>query len=232
MSLKESILSREFVADWLRQVPEFMDKLGIEDRPDLAARLRWLGSGGRADVVYLGERDGIKQVLKITNDPSQGLMSRVAMMDEPLGVVPIYTVVETSIPGRGGFSLPDLPPKDMAPIEVTRTWGVVEKFAVPISTLHDLGPVLIAEEAASDLVQRYFEARDAYDSGYRIDNPQTEDWRLLYAAALEWVSEACVRIGSAPTVDLHEGNWGVDPDTGDLLLIDLGQCYAPVEHAP
>jgi hypothetical protein len=219
--MTEAQESQAFVANWLRQAPEFMDELGLS-KVDLK-RLRWLGSGGRADAVYLGQ----KQVLKITNDSAQAAMSQAAMEDEPLGIIPVYAVVATDIPGRAGaFSLPDLPPKGSAPIEVTQTWGIVEKLVVPVGSLRQLGAMSIAGESPEELIKRYAATRRAYDSGVRASDPLVEEWRLLYAAALEWVEETCEAIGSSPLLDLHEDNWGVDPDTGDLLLIDLGQCYA------
>lgn len=215
--------SREYVADWLRQVPEFMEELGIQDRPDLAARLQYLGSGGRADVVYLGIRDGVRQVLKITNDPAQAALSQAALEDEPLGIVPIYDVVEAPIVRRG---LPELPKKGEAPSYATNTWGVIEKLVVPIDSLDGLG-MDIAGESPAVLAARYDKARLAADMKRRAEDPLVEEWRGLYLAAMEWLQEVCVDLGSETILDLHRGNWGVDPDSGDLLLIDLGQCYVP-----
>jgi len=213
--------SRRYVADWLRQVPEFMAELGIEDRPDLAARLQYLGSGGRADVIYLGERDGVRQVLKITNDSAQAAMSQAALEDEPLGVVTIFDVVEAPIVRRG---LPELPKKGEEPTYAANTWGVIEKLVVPIDSLDALG-MDVAGESPSALTNRFERAKVAAEQGRRHSDPLVESWRMLYAAALEWLEETCEAIGSKPLLDLHSGNWGVDPDTGDLVLIDLGQCY-------
>lgn len=219
--MTESAESREYVADWLRQVPQFMDELGIENRPDLASRLTFLGSGGRADVVFLGERDGIKQVLKITNDSAQAALSQAALEDEPVGVVPIYQVVETSITRRG---LPELPQKGQQPQYEGRTWGIIEQLVVPVDALEQVG-IEIDGEDPSTLVVRFSLALGAFQRGQRSTDPLVEDWRLNIEAAIEWVEDTCAAVGSWPNLDLHEGNFGVVPDTGELLLIDLGQCY-------
>lgn len=220
--MTESAESREYVADWLRQVPQFMDELGIEDRPDLASRLTYLGSGGRADVVYLGEYDGTKRVLKVTGDSAQAALSMAAFEDEPLGVVPVYDVVETGIIRRG---LPELPKKGEKPKYTQRTWGIIEKLVVPIESLDRLG-MEVAGMTPTKLLQLYEESRTASLQKRRAADPLAEDWRLLRDAAIEWVEETCEAIGSKPHYDFHRGNWGVDPETGELLLIDLGQCYA------
>lgn len=224
--------SREYVADWLRQVPDFMAELGLEDAPDLAARLRYLGSGGRADVVFLGERGGIKKILKVTSDSAQAALSQAALEDEPMGVVPIYEVVETEVTPRWlEHRLLELPKPGEDPWREHRTWGVVEKFVVPIGSLRRLGSTSVAGESPKELVRRFGVTWRAHEAGQRALEPLVEEWRLLYAAALEWVEETCELIGSASELDLHEDNWGVDPETGELLLIDLGQCYAVREAA-
>jgi hypothetical protein len=202
-----------------------MEDLGIKDTPDLEARLRYLGSGGRADVVFLGEVDGTKRVLKIPNDSSQAALSMAAFSDRPVGVVPIYDVVETEVRPRA--ELPELPPEGEEATYTPHTWGIVEKFVVPIGSLYHLGSgVLVDGVSPDDLVEKYLAAWRAYDTGGRASDPLVEEWRLLYAAALEWVGTTCKDVGSEPNLDLHADNWGVDPETGDLLLIDLGQCYA------
>lgn len=230
--MTESMDSREYVANWLRHLPDFMAELGIEDSEDLASRLVYMGSGGRADVIYLGERNGVKQVLKVTNDSAQGAMSMAAYEDQPEGIVPIYDVVETDAPPR--VQLPELPAKGKEPHYVPYTWGVIEKLVVPLEALREMSGDMVAGESADVLLKRWAETWRSYESGTRHRDPLVEDWRLQYAAALEWVEETCEAIGSKALLDLHEGNFGVDPDTGELLLIDLGQCYAidPVNMNP
>lgn len=213
ISESESAESRRFVADWLRQVPTFMAELGIEDRPDLAETLEYLGSGGRADVVFLGERDGIKRVLKITNDRTQATLSQAAMEDEPIGIVPIYEVVATEVEGR----VPGYP-----------TWGVIERFVVPLDALYSFPDTArVADIPVREATSRFMKAKRLALGSARAQDPEVEEWRLDYAAALEWVEEVCGQLGVDTLFDLHEGNWGVDPETGELLLIDLGQCFEP-----
>jgi len=222
----EASESRAYVADWLRQVPAFMAELGIEDRPDLDETLSYLGSGGRADVVFLGEHGGVKQVLKVTNDSAQAALSMAAFEDRPLGIVPIYDVVETDVTRRS--ALPELPRKGKPAPYAQHTWGVVEKFMVPLDALYSFGDsAKVAGVPVREATRMFLKAREDFNTGVRRSNdPLVEDWRLLYAAALEWIEETCEAVGSAPELDLHEGNWGIDPETGDLALIDLGQCYA------
>lgn len=223
--MTESMESREYVASWLRQVPEFMAELGIRGGPHLASRLQYLGSGASADVVYLGERDGTKRVLKVTGDEAQAAMSMAALEDRPPGVVTVFDVVETDIAPRS--ALPDLPKKGEAPVQRQLTWGIVEKLAVPFGNLRQLGSTRVAGFSPDDLIRRAAAAWGAYDAGRPVEDPLVENWRQLYAAALAWIGETCEQVGSRPLLDMHEDNWGVDPDTGDLLLLDLGQCYQP-----
>lgn len=236
--MSEASETRAYVADWLRQVPEFMEELGIEDSFDLASRLEFLGSGASSNVVFLGERDGVKQVLKITSDSAQAALSQAALEDEPVGVVPIYAVVETDVAPRTP-KLPLLAPPGEEPIEQTRTWGVIEQFTVPIDQLVKLTGMRITGERVDVLYNRYTRVVETFDTGQtrvmersRWDvDPLATTWLQDMSAAIEWVEDTCVAIGSAPQLDLHSGNWGVDPETGDLYLIDLGQCYA-VSAAP
>lgn len=221
----DSAYSREYVADWLKQIPSFMKDWEIQDRPDLSATLQYLGSGAGADVVFLGEREGIKRVLKVTSDGAQAALSMEAFTDKPRGVVPIYDVVETEIPPRA--ALAELPAAGEEPFYSPYTWGIVEKFVVPFDAVRLLGRTKVAGMSADELLQRYSATWRAYDDGIEATDPDVERWRKLYAAALAWTEKTCVAIGSQPKLDLHEGNWGVDPETGDLLLVDLGQCYVP-----
>lgn len=221
--MDESVESREYVAGWLREVPEFMAALGIEDRPDLAARLSFLGSGADADVIYLGEHDGVKRILKVTSDSGQAALSMAAFEDRPAGIVPIYDVIETDIEPRA--QLPELPRRGEEPQYPSQTWGVVGKLTVPLSALREMPRETVAGESSVALLERYGQTWRAYDAGGEAKDPSVEAWRSLYAAALAWVDETCRAVGSKPVLDLHEGNWGVDPETGELLLIDLGQCY-------
>lgn len=221
----DSVDSREYVAEWLKQVPAFMKKLGIKDRPDLAATLQYLGSGAGADVVFLGERGGTKRVLKVTSDGAQAALSMEAFTDKPRGVVPVYDVVETEIAPRA--ALPELSGPGEEPFYSPYTWGIVEKFVVPFDSVRLLGSTRVAGMTADELLKRYAATWRAYDDGVVADDPRVEKWRQLYAAALKWTEETCEAIGSQFKPDMHEGNWGVDPETGDLLLVDLGQCYVP-----
>jgi hypothetical protein len=227
ISESEAMGSKRYVVEWLRQVPEFMAELGIEDRPDLEETLEYLGSGGRADVIFLGERDGVKQVLKITNDGAQAALSQAALEDEPMGVVPVYAVVETEVSRRS--ALPELPRKGEEPTYEARTWGIIEKFTIPLEALYGFSDAAkVAGIPVREATQAYLRARDDFEAGVRRSaDPLVEEWRLLYAAALEWIEETCESIGVQTLLDLHEGNWGIDPETGELVLIDLGQCYAP-----
>lgn len=219
-----SFEDREYVADWLRRMPLFAELVGIDLGGDLASRLNWLGSGGRAVAIFLGEQDGEKRVLKITSDSAQAAMSQLAMRQRPEGVVPIYEVVQSSQEPKS--MLPELPKKGEDPFYVDRTWGIVEKLVVPIDALRLLGATSVAGRSPDELVALYSQTWRVYESGHPARDPDVEAWRRLYASAIEWVYEACEIVGSTPNQDLHEGNWGVDPDTGELLLIDLGQCHA------
>lgn len=231
--MTEAAESREFVANWLQQVPEFMAEIGLReaDVGPFGSRLRWLGSGGRADVVFLGERGGVKQVLKVTSDPTQAMLSQAALEDQPVGIVPIYEVVETDIASRVGE-----PP----------TWGIIEKLVVPISTLPDLyaldmktPPSLRSmSEDPMELYDRFQVAFEAWRQGAppaltgrkgrrkkaRLDEPLAEDWRMNIAAAVDWLEQVYPqRKRIVKRLDFHEENFGVDPDTGELVLLDLGQ---------
>lgn len=221
--MSEASESREYVAQWLKQVPDFMEEIGIADTPDLAARLQYLGSGRGADVIYLGERDGVKLALKITMESAQGLMSQAALEDEPEGVVPVYEVVETDIAPR--TLLPSLPKKGQKPVYVRKTWGILQKFAVPVDTLYMLGATSVAGEAPDTLTKRFNATREAYQNRMKPDDPDVRRWLRSYVRALQWLETVCEDIGSQYDPDLHVGNWGIDPETGDLVLLDLGQCY-------
>lgn len=221
--MSEASESREYVAGWLKQVPDFMSELGIRDSPDLASQLQYLGSGRGADVVFLGEDDGVKRVLKITMESAQGLMSQAALEDRPRGVVSTYEVVETDIAPR--TLLPSLPKKGQKPVYVRKTWGIVQKFAVPIDNLYMLGDTLVAGEHPSALTQRFTDVRHALANQMPAQDEAAAAWLDSYKAALEWLEEVCEDIGSSYDPDLHIGNWGVDPQSGELVLLDLGQCY-------
>jgi hypothetical protein len=230
--MTESAESREYVAWWLKQVPAFMAELGIEDAPDLAARLQYLGSGGRADAVIVPGPDGRHRVFKVTNDPAQGVLSQAALEDEPVGVVPIYDVVETELDARvtyqtGRPRLGELPRKGEEVRASEKTWGIVEKLVLPVDALVEVG-LSVDGVPPLALVMQFDEALKAYRAGSRSHHdPLVEDWRLQIAAAVEWIQETCDALGTQDVLDFHEGNFGVDPDTGELVLIDLGQCYAP-----
>lgn len=231
----ESAESREYVANWLRQVPEFAAELGIDLSRDIAGRLTWLGSGGRADAVLIKAPEsfrikslrGKRIVLKVTNDRAQAMVSQAAVEDEPLGVVPVYDVVETDVAPR--VALPELPGKrGEEPFYTARTWGILEKVVMPLEAAYQLEGILVAGETPTDLLRRYEATVQAYERGGRAQDPLVEEWRLQYEAAIEWIEETCAEVVKTPALlDLHAGNWGVDPESGDLCLLDLGQCYVP-----
>jgi hypothetical protein len=211
--VSESRESQAYVVDWLRQVPEFRSHLGLTERQ--LGRLRWVGSGGRADVVAIGPG----RVLKVTTDPVQAMLSQAAAEDRPVGVVPVYDVVETDIPGRDGLG---------------PTWGIVEKLLLPFGAEHPGQP----DDDPEELEQRFWDALEAWKDGADpsltgrrrrkkrppLQDPLAEDWRLQIAAAVEWLDDVYPRRQrTVKQLDFHEGNFGIDPDTGDLLLLDLGQ---------
>lgn len=236
--MTEASESKAYVADWLQQVPEFMSEVGLRDSDvgRFGSRLRWIGSGGRADAVFLGVQDGVKRVLKVTSDPTQAMLSQAAMEDRPVGIVPIYGVVETDILSRTGEG---------------RTWGIVEKLVVPVSTLPDLyamdmksPPSLRSmSEDPMELYDRFQAAFNAWQASAPRglvdpearkyaqrrrreigDDPLAEDWRGQIAAAVDWLQGVYPqRKRVVKRLDFHEENFGIDPDTGDLVLLDLGQ---------
>lgn len=213
-----SLATIDAVWRWLMGQPDLCDELGIEDRSDLS----YLGSGGRSEVVYIGDQTGRRLVLKVTTSGAQAGLSRLAMEQQPVGVVPVLKVIETEDEPLG---LPELPAKGEEPWYETRRWGVVEELSVPVEELPRLGDIDVAGEPAMDLYLRYGKAEEGFLFDYPVGDAAAEEWRRDMLAAREWVEQACEEMGSQPSFDFHPGNWGIDPEAGDIRLIDLGQCY-------
>lgn len=219
--------AREYASMWLHQAPEFAEGLGFKlDGIDaLGKRLEVLGEGRDAIAVFF-EQDGAKRVLKITGSVAQGAMSLVALDDSPEFVVPIYDVVEADIPPRTK-RLPSLAGPDQDPVTNNEiTFGIIEKFVVPVDNFMERGAVGMGGLSADDFARMWFEM---LEGGSYVFNERMQSiaarWHRSFKGAQAWIEEACGVIGSSADWDLHSGNFGVDPDTMDLLLIDLGQCY-------
>lgn len=213
--MSEGDVTIDTVWHFLGKAPDLADKLGITKR----SQLSFLGAGGNAEVVYLGDH----RVLKVTRSSAQGAMSRLAMEEQPESVVRVFDVVEVQDKPRG---LPELPRKGEAPVYESRAWGVVEELTVPLDALGMMLEDEIAGVRGEALLERYKEISGGATTRRRYTDPDLRWWRESYEAAVEWVYEACDRLGTQADLDIGYQNWGVRPANGELVLIDLGQCYS------